>query len=260
MITKIARKIFAAKAREVASWSGREAELQRRLLERMLRRAKDTRFGRANSFDALLREPESFSRAVPLRGYEDFREDIMRMIEGERDVLWPCLCHNFAQSSGTTGGRSKYIPITEEGLRDNHYKGASYSVALYLASNPSSRIFSGKGLILGGSFATEVVTMRKGVVVGDLSATLIERINPLVNLFRVPDKKTALLEDWQEKLPLLARKAAAADITNLSGVPSWMMQVLLKVLELKGASSLKEVWPHLEVFFHGGISFEPYRE
>lgn len=258
--------IFARQAREVKQWHGHETELQQALLRSMLVKAKDTAFGRANGFADILQSaeggslPHAFREGVPLRKYEEFREDIMRMIHGESDILWPGECRNFAQSSGTTGGRSKYIPVTEDGLRQNHYKGASYSVALYLDSNPSSRMFRGKGLILGGSFATEVVDMKKGVVVGDLSATLIDRVNPFANFFRVPDKHTALLPDWQEKLPLLAAKAAQANLTNLSGVPSWMMHVLLKVLEIKKATTLKEVWPNLEVFFHGGISFAPYRE
>ena len=266
--TRLARVAFAPKVRQVASWKGHEADFQQNLLATMLKKASDTHFGRTNGFNYILKSadgfdedlPQIFAENVPLRSYEDFRDDVMRMIRGEKDILWPGLCRNFAQSSGTTGGRSKYIPITEDGLKNNHYKGASFSVALYLHSHPQSRMFSGKGLILGGSFATEVVEMHKGVVIGDLSASLIERINPLVNHFRVPDKHTALMEDWQQKLPLIAKKAAEANITNISGVPSWMMQVLLKVLDLKKASSLKEVWPSLEVFFHGGISFAPYRK
>lgn len=260
--TGIARMVFAPRVREVKHWEGREATLQQALLARMLRKAKDTKFGVENGFADILRASSpavAFGERVPMREYEEFRNDIMLMIRGEKDILWPGRCRNFAQSSGTTGGRSKYIPITEDGLKNNHYKGATYSVALYLHSNPESRMFSGKGLILGGSFANEVIDVKKGVVVGDLSATLIERINPFVNFYRVPDKHTALLSDWQEKLPLIAEKAASANITNLSGVPSWMMQVLLKVLDIKGVKSLKEVWPNLEVFFHGGISFAPYR-
>lgn len=261
-LTGLARLIFQKRAREVHSWCGKEQEFQERLLLKLLRKADATEFGKANGFSNILVEdniPDAFSEGVPMRQYEDFRTYVMRMIEGERDVLWPGECRSFAQSSGTTGGRSKYIPVTNDGLRENHYKGASCSVALYLESNPRSRMFAGKGLVLGGSFANNVIEVNKGTLIGDLSATLIQRIYPLANMFRVPDKHTALLEDWEVKLPLLARKAADADITNISGVPSWMMRVILKVLELKGADSLKEVWPHLEVFFHGGISFEPYR-
>ena len=267
-LTSMAKLAFAKNVRDAASWKGREAFFQASLLLHMLHKAADTRFGKSNGFKDIIESsaasplslPEIYSSAVPLRQYEDFREDVMKMIDGEKNVLWPGVCSNFAQSSGTTGGRSKYLPITEEGLHKNHYRGASFSVGLYLHSNPSSRMFSGKGLILGGSFATEVDIIREGVVVGDLSATLIERINPLANYFRVPDKHTALLSDWQDKLPLIAEKAAKANITNLSGVPSWMMQVLLKVLEITECESLKDVWPNLEVFFHGGISFAPYRE
>lgn len=259
LLTNIARKVLGRRAREIESWAGREAALQERLLSQLVSRAANTEFGRSHVFDSVKSQAD-FSAAVPMREYEDFREDIMRMVHGASDVLWPGVCRNFAQSSGTTGGRSKYIPVTEEGLRLNHYRGASYSVALYLKSNPDARMFSGKGLVLGGSFANEVADVPSGVVVGDLSATLIQRINPFANFFRIPDKQTALLPDWQEKLPRLAEKASRADITNISGVPSWMMQVLLKVLDLRGASSLREVWPNLEVFFHGGISFAPYRE
>ena len=265
-LTPAARLIFRKKVEDVASWKGREKQVQADMLETLLRKAMHTEFGKKNGFEELLQRtltdqlPDFYRRYVPLREYEDFRQDVMRMIEGEKDILWPGMCHNFAQSSGTTGGRSKYIPVTGEALRKNHYKGASYSVALYLNSNPQSRMFAGKGLVLGGSFANNLIKVRKGTSIGDLSATLIQRIYPLANMFRVPDKHTALLEDWEVKLPLLARKAAEADITNISGVPSWMMRVILKVLEIKQASSLKEVWPNLEVFFHGGISFEPSRE
>ena len=264
-ITNIARLFFQHRAREVESWEGREVPLQAEVLRSLLHKAQHTAFGKEYGFSELLAKgtddlEERFAERVPLREYEDFRDYIMRMVEGGRDLLWPGVCRNFAQSSGTTGGRSKYLPITEDSLKENHYKGAACSVALYLKSNPSSRMFSGKGLVLGGSFANEVANLKKGVVVGDLSATLIERINPVANIFRVPDKRTALLSDWQEKLPLMAEKAASRNITNISGVPSWMLQVLRRVLEIKGASSLKEVWPDLEVFFHGGISFAPYRE
>lgn len=260
--TKIARYIFKAKGEAVGSWRGREQAVQRRVLLSLLRRASSTEIGREADFTSLLRDsaPErAFTRALPLRQYEDFRPTVMRMVEGEPDLLWPGRCDCYAQSSGTTGGRSKYVPVTSDGLRINHYGGAAYTMGLYLRSNPKSRIFSGKGLVLGGSFATELHPSRQGVRIGDLSATLINRINPVVNIFRVPDKKTALLSDWSEKMPLLAEKAARADVTNISGVPSWMLRVLLKVKEAKGAETLAEVWPNLEVFFHGGISFGPYR-
>lgn len=184
---------------------------------------------------------------------------IMRMVDGEAGVLWPGRTWSFAQSSGTTDGRSKYIPITRQALRRNHYQGASDVVAHYLNLNPQSSIFSGKALILGGSFANEL-QLKPGVQIGDLSATLIQNINPLANLFRVPSKHVALMADWSEKLPALVEASMHQNITNLSGVPSWFLTVLKQVLERTGKSCIHEVWPNLEVFFHGGIAFAPYRQ
>ncbi len=183
----------------------------------------------------------------------------MRMIAGEKDVLWPGLTRNFAQSSGTSDGKSKYIPVTPASFSRSHYKGGSSVISHYLSLYPDSRIFAGKSFILGGSFANEL-TLPPGVRVGDLSANLIENINPLVNLTRVPSKRIALLEDWAVKLPALVSAAADHDITNISGVPSWFLTVLKQIIKAKGAQTIHDVWPNLEVFFHGGISMAPYRE
>jgi hypothetical protein len=181
------------------------------------------------------------------------------MIAGEKDVLWPGLTRNFAQSSGTSDGKSKYIPVTPASFSRSHYKGGSSVISHYLSLYPDSRIFAGKSFILGGSFANEL-TLPPGVRVGDLSANLIENINPLVNLTRVPSKRIALLEDWAVKLPALVSAAADHDITNISGVPSWFLTVLKQIIKAKGAQTIHDVWPNLEVFFHGGISMAPYRE
>lgn len=182
------------------------------------------------------------------------------MVNGERDVLWPGRCRRFAQSSGTSDGKSKYIPVTEDSLQLNHYAGASMSVAFYLNCFPESGLFDGKAFILGGSFANEVAHLPKDVFVGDLSANLIDHINPVVNLFRVPSKQIALMADWTKKLPALVDAAIRQNITNISGVPSWFLTVLKSVISQAGAGTIHDVWPNLEVFFHGGISFEPYRE
>ncbi len=235
------------------------ASVQQEQLVKLVERAALTWIGRRHEFSAL-RTYGDFAAAVPLSHYEDLREPIMRMVRGEADVLWPGRVRHFAQSSGTSDGKSKYIPITDESFRSNHYQGASDVVSHYLNLNPESRLFAGKGFILGGSFANEVQDLPRGVRVGDLSANLIEHINPIVNLFRVPDKRTALLPDWKEKLPLLVEKSRRErHITNLSGVPSWFLTVITEVLRAEGKECIHDVWPHLEVFFHGGINFEPYR-
>ena len=181
------------------------------------------------------------------------------MIDGERDILWKGRVTHFAQSSGTSDGKSKYIPITADSFKRCHYQGGTDVVAHYLNLYPDSRMFSGKGFILGGSYANEL-TLKKGVVVGDLSANLIDNINPVVNMVRVPSKRIALMEDWEKKLPALINASIGQNITNISGVPSWFLTVLKGVIQQAGANTIHDVWPNLEVFFHGGISFAPYRE
>ena len=227
-------------------------------LVRLVEKAALTEIGRHYDFSSI-RTYEQFARTLPLYDYEGLRPQIMRMLNGEAGVLWPGHCLNFAQSSGTSDGRSKFIPITRESFKWNHYQGSSDVVSHYLNLNPDSRLFSGKAFILGGSFAHQVSAPR-GTRVGDLSANLIECMNPLANLFRVPGKRIALMEDWSEKLPQLVEASIGQNITNLSGVPSWFLTVLRQVLERTGKQCIHEVWPQLEVFFHGGIAFGPYRK
>ena len=165
------------------------------------------------------------------------------MIAGEPDILWPGPCRRFAQSSGTSDGKSKYIPVTDDSLRLNHYRGGAESVAHYLNHHPGSRLFDGKAFILGGSFANELHGTAPGVKAGDLSAHLIERINPLVDRIRVPSRATALMPDWTAKLPALVDESIHADVTNISGVPSWFLTVIRRVIERAGASTIHDVWP-----------------
>ena len=260
-LTPIFRPYFAwrRKATErIAAPPDTEA-VQRRVLAWLIGNARNTQMGERHGFVALS-SYEQYAAKVPLVDYEAVRHDVMRMLAGEADVLWRGRCRRFAQSSGTSGGKSKYIPVTDASLSHNHYRGGVESVASYLNMRPDSRLFGGKSLILGGSCANELPDVPEGVCVGDRSATLIDRINPAVGLLRVPSKEIALMADWNAKLPALAEAARHEDITNISGVPSWFMTVLKRIVELSGASTIHDVWPNLEVFFHGGISFEPYRE
>lgn len=232
-------------------------EIQRKILSQLIHEARNTDYGIKYNYKEI-RNYDDFRSQVPLVHYDDLRPYIMRMVNGEKNVLWHGKCNHFAQSSGTSDGRSKYIPITDESFRDCHYQGGFDTVANYLNLNPDSRMFSGKGFILGGSFANEI-TPPPGVKVGDLSANLIENINPLANLVRIPSKEVALIADWSKKLPLLVESSMGQNVTNISGVPSWFLTVIKEVLKKHNANSIHEVWPNLEVFFHGGISFTPYR-
>ena len=256
-ITKLARPFFLHRLKAIARYATDAEEIQRKVLKRLLREAAQTAYGRDHGFGEI-RSYEEFSHAVPVNTYEELKGFIDRMRHGERDVLWKGGVEWYAKSSGTTNDKSKFIPVSSDGLRDTHYAGGTDAVALYLQNNPESRLFDGRALILGGSHQSNYNL--PGSLVGDLSAILIENINPVVNLFRVPKKRVALLSDFEEKRDLIAREALRKNVTNLSGVPSWMMGVITRVLELSGKQYLDEVWPNLEVFFHGGIAFTPYRE
>lgn len=256
-ITKLARPFFLHRLKAIARYATDAEEIQRKVLARLLREAAQTAYGRDHGFGEI-RSYEEFSRTVPVNTYEELKGFIDRMRHGERDVLWKGRVEWYAKSSGTTNDKSKFIPVSSAGLHDTHYAGGTDAVALYLHSHPESRLFDGRALILGGSHQPNYNL--PGSLVGDLSAILIENINPVVNLFRVPKKRVALLSDFEEKRDLIAREALRKNVTNLSGVPSWMMGVITRVLELSGKQYLDEVWPNLEVFFHGGIAFTPYRE
>lgn len=257
--TPLARFLLGRRVKEALSWTGRTQEIQLGQLDFLLRNLRQTKWGAEKGLSKV-RSYDDFRRLLPsVSAYAGLRPYVMRMIAGEKDVLWPGLTRNFAQSSGTSDGKSKYIPVTPASFSRSHYKGGSSVISHYLSLYPDSRIFAGKSFILGGSFANEL-TLPPGVRVGDLSANLIENINPLVNLTRVPSKRIALLEDWAVKLPALVSAAADHDITNISGVPSWFLTVLKQIIKAKGAQTIHDVWPNLEVFFHGGISMAPYRE
>ncbi len=255
--TPISRLFFRRVDAKMTAAAADAERSQRRLLSDLVSAARSTEWGRSHGYGTIGCYGDFRSR-VPVGEYEAIRPYVMRMISGERDLLWPGLTTRYAQSSGTSGGKSKYIPLTARSLSRCHYAGGTDVVARYLALYPDSRLFSGKSFILGGSYANEL-SLPAGVRVGDLSASLIDKINPLANLFRVPPKKVALMENWEEKLPLLVEATKNADVTSLSGVPSWFMTVIRRVMETRGAKELHEVWPNLEVFFHGGISFGPYR-
>ena len=256
-LTGLVSKVFLARQKDLERHQNEGETLQREVLKRLTERATDTEYGRQHAFSDI-HDYEQFVKRVPVNTYEELKGAIDRMRHGETDVLWPGRTKWYAKSSGTTNDKSKFIPVTSEGLQHIHYAGAFDTVALYLRNNPQSRLFDGRALILGGSHSPNYNL--PGSLVGDLSAILIENMNPLANLVRVPKKRTALLADFEVKRDRIAREALNKNVTNLSGVPSWMLSVLDRVMELSGKDHLEEVWPNLEVFFHGGVAFTPYRQ
>ena len=255
-LTRIAAHFFSSRQKEIERHAKHADLTQKQVLQHLLERAKDTEYGRNHLFGST-KTYDDFAKNVPVNTYEELKGDIDRMRHGEENVLWPGQVKWYAKSSGTTNDKSKFIPVSNEGLNRIHYQGGKDTVALYLRNNPDSRMFDGKGLILGGSHSPNYNLHNS--LVGDLSAILIENINPLANLVRVPKKSTALLQDFEVKRDRIAHETLNQNVTNLSGVPSWMLSVLVRVMELSGKKHLEEVWPNLEVFFHGGIAFTPYR-
>lgn len=256
-ITSIARNFFTPRLKEIEKYASQAASIQDRMLRYLTGNARNTEYGRRH-MPGNVTSYEAFAASVPLNTYDDLKDMIDRMRHGEANVLWPGTVKWYAKSSGTTNDKSKFIPVSREGLKHTHYQGGTDAVALYLGNNRESRMFDGKGLILGGSHSPNYNV--EGSLVGDLSAILIENINPLVNLVRVPKKQTALLGDFEVKRDRIARETLTKNVTNLSGVPSWMLSVLTRVMELSGKTHLEEVWPNIEVFFHGGVAFTPYRK
>lgn len=256
-ITSLLGGVFKSRQTHIEAYTHNSEEIQRRVMTHLVQQGQRTQYGKTWGMNNV-RTYEDFANRMPVTTYEELKGPIDRMRHGEADVLWPGVVKWFAKSSGTTNDKSKFIPVSADGLKNIHYKGGKDAVALYLRNNPKSKLFDGRSLILGGSHSPNYNVANS--IVGDLSAILIENINPLANLVRVPKKSIALMPDFETKREAIARQTLHANITNISGVPSWMLSVLVRVLELSGKNTLAEVWPGLEVFFHGGIAFGPYRE
>ena len=257
-LTNLVEKIaFHRRQKELDKYANNGLAMQQEVLHYLVEYAKDTEYGRNHLFSTI-QSYDDFVQNVPVNTYEELKGDIDRMRHGEENILWPGQVKWYAKSSGTTNDKSKFIPVSPEALQHTHYQGPKDVVAFYLQNNPNSHLFEGKSLILGGSHSPNYNLPDS--LVGDLSAILIENISPLANLVRVPKKSTALLSDFEVKRDRIARETLHKNVTNISGVPSWMLSVLVRVLELSGKQHLEEVWPNLEVFFHGGIAFTPYRK
>ncbi len=231
-------------------------EVQNELLERLITKSLSTEFGIKHDFGSL-GSYEDFKKAIPLHEYDDLKPYIDRTISGEQNLLWPSEIKWFAKSSGTTSGRSKYIPVSKEALEDCHYKGGKDLLALYYNNHPNRRLYKGKHLIVGGS--AELNELSENSYLGDLSAIILKNLPWWAEVRRTPAKEIALMSEWEEKIEKMARSTIEEDVYILAGVPSWTMVLANRVLEISGKSHLKEVWPNLEMFMHGGVNFDPYR-
>lgn len=257
ILTKTLSLFFQGRLKEIDLYAENADQIQHKQLKGLLSTARNTEWGNKYDYKSIT-SYSTFKERVPLQTYEEIKPFVNRMINGEKNILWPSVVKWYAQSSGTTNDRSKFLPVTKEILNDCHYKGGFDSVALYLRNNPQSRFFTGKGLILGGSHSPSPLNQEAHC--GDLSAVLLQNLNPLINSIRVPSKKIILMDEWESKIKAIVENSYNKNVNNLSGIPSWMLVLIKAVLAKTGKEYLTEVWPDLEVFFHGGVSFEPYRE
>lgn len=257
ILTKTISLFFQHRLSEIDRYAKDADQIQYKQLFSLLSAARKTEWGERYDYKSITSYDE-FKERIPLQSYDNIKPFVKRMINGERNILWPSVVRWYAKSSGTTNDRSKFLPVTNEILHGCHYRGGTDCVALYLRNNPESRFFRGKGLILGGSHSPS--PLNRDAHCGDLSAVLLQNLNPLINKIRVPSKDIILMDEWESKIKAIVQNTYDKKVNNLSGVPSWMLVLIKAALEKTGRKYLTEVWPEIEVFFHGGISFEPYRE
>ena len=255
--TKLLAYAFYSRLKAIERYKEDVEELQINNLIKNIVFSKDCIFGQKYGFRDISTYKD-FTERVPLQNYETLKPYIEKMMKGVPNQLWSSEVRWFAKSSGTTNDKSKFIPVTNEALNDCHFQGGKDCIAIYLENNPESRFFSGKGLVLGGSHAPAEINPL--VQTGDLSAIMIRNAPFLIDLVRVPGKEILLMADWEKKLLEIVEATRGENVTSLSGVPSWFLVFIKKVIEREGKNNLSEIWPNLEVFFHGGISFDPYRD
>jgi len=231
-------------------------EVQNELLLNLIQRAKYTEIGKKYDFSSVLTY-EQFADRVPVAAYEDVEPLIERSRKGETNIYWPEPIKYFAKSSGTTNAKSKFIPVSSDALENCHYKAGKDMLCLYLNNNEESQLFTGKSLRLGGS---KQLYEDNNTVFGDLSAILIDNLPLWAELGSTPSNKISLMNEWTEKMKAIVKETKNENVTSLLGVPSWLMVLLNNVLQDTGKNNLLELWPNAEVYFHGGISFEPYRD
>ncbi|HDZ06957.1 hypothetical protein LCGC14_0051490 [marine sediment metagenome] len=231
-------------------------EVQEEVLLQMLEFAEDTEVGRTYDFESI-ESYEDFKERVPIVSYEEIQPIIERTRKGEQNLFWPTKVKLFAKSSGTTNAKSKFIPVSGEALEDCHYKSSKDLLCLYLNNNENSQLFTGKSLRLGGS---KELYEDNGSLFGDLSAILIDNMPLWAEYSSTPSNKVSLMSEWESKLMAIIHESVQENVTSLAGVPSWMLVLLNKVLEETGKEHLFQVWENLEVYFHGGVNFNPYKE
>lgn len=256
IINSIASWILKKRIHQIELFLKYPNEVQEELLLNLIRTCENTVLGRQYDF-AGIRKYETFAERVPISTYEDLEPVIEQTRKGMQNIFWHSNIKWFAKSSGTTNAKSKFIPVSSEALENCHYKASKDLLSLYLHNNPDSQLFVGKSLRLGGS---KELYEDNNTFFGDLSAILIDNMPIWAEFSSTPSNRVSLMGDWETKLDAIIKETIQEDVTSLAGVPSWMMVLLNRILEETGKKHIHEVWPHAEVYFHGGVSFDPYRD
>ena len=241
----------------VKNWIDYPVAVQRDVLQHLVTQAQYTEFGKRYSFSQLF-TIKDFKKSVPIHEYDDLKPFILRMMNGEENILWNTPINWFAKSSGTTSEKSKFIPVSEESLKDTHFKGSKDVLTNYYNNFPDSDLLTGKSLVVGGSH--QVNNFNEEIQYGDLSAVLMQNTPFWGHWIRTPELKIALLDEWESKIEQLAQGTIHENVTSMAGVPTWTIVLIKRILEISQKQTLKEVWPNLELYIHGGVSFTPYRE
>ncbi|MFS8082646.1 MAG: GH3 auxin-responsive promoter family protein [Ginsengibacter sp.] len=258
---KVLSSLISAVARmrhlAVRNWILYPLSAQRNVLQHLITQAQYTEFGKKYNFSKLF-TVRDFKKKVPIHEYDDIKPYISRMMEGEENILWNTPIYWFAKSSGTTSDKSKFIPISEESLKEMHFKASKDVLTNYYKNFPDSELLTGKSLVVGGSH--QLSTFHEEIQYGDLSAVLMQNTPFWGHWIRTPDLRIALLDEWEGKIEKIAGNTLHENVTSIAGVPTWTIILIKKILEISGKKTLKEVWPNLELYLHGGVSFVPYRE
>src|SRR5690606_29111490 len=233
-------------------------ETQQSVLDELIQTARFTDWGTRYNYGQI-KTVQEFAEQVPVSTYEDLFPYIERVLKGEPNVLWPTATEWFSKSSGTTNARSKYIPVSEESLEECHYKGGKDMLSLYISNYPDTKLFTGKSLTIGGTLEKNPLNPEGTAKAGDVSAVIMQNLPLWVQFARTPSLETALMSDWEAKIEKMAVETMNENVTSIAGVPTWTIVLLRRVIELKKAKNILEVWPNLEVFFHGAVAFGPYR-
>lgn len=244
---------------EVEHFKNHPHEVQQQLFKELIEKGRSTEWGKKYDFKSI-KSLKDYQERVPLSTYDDIKPDIDRMMKGEQNILWPSKVEWFAKSSGTTSSRSKFVPVSEEALEDCHYKGGKDLISIYVNNYPDTKFFTGKALAIGGSHQINEFDAKGGSKYGDISAVILANLPFWAQMLRAPSLETALMGDWDKKIERMAEEVSKENITNISGIPTWTIVLIERILEITGAKNISEVWPNLEVFIHGAVAFTPYEQ